>query len=182
VATKEVLREIRLVYGQQPYKLVANNKANMNELSKYYSGEQLQLLLKKGDSPYEYVDSVERFNKTCLPPTNAFYSTLKGEGISDEDYEHAQQMWRVFNMKTFRDYHNLYNTVDALQLADVFENFRNTFINSYKSDLVWNYTLPGYAWDVRLQVTAIRLQLLTAMKIVYKFHAEIRGGISSIMH
>jgi hypothetical protein len=62
----------------------------MNELSKYYSGEQLQLLLKKGVYPYEYVNSVERFNDTCLPPKEAFYSSLKGEGITDEDYEHAQ--------------------------------------------------------------------------------------------
>jgi hypothetical protein len=34
-------------------KLVDNNRGNMNELSKYYSGEQLQLLLKKGVYPYE---------------------------------------------------------------------------------------------------------------------------------
>jgi hypothetical protein len=107
---------------------------------------------------------------------------LKGGGISDEDYEHAQKVWKAFNMETFRDYHNLYNTADVLQLADGFQNFRNTFIKTYKLDPLWYYTLPGYAWDLCLKATGIRLELLTDMGMVDMFQAGIRGGISSIMH
>ena len=52
-------------------------------LKKYYSGNQLSLLLIKGVYPYDYVD------EKGLPPKESFYSKLTGEGITDEDYQHA---------------------------------------------------------------------------------------------
>jgi hypothetical protein len=36
-------------------------------LSRFYQGEQLEQLLKKGVYPYEWVDSPERINETQLP-------------------------------------------------------------------------------------------------------------------
>ena len=54
------------------------------------------------------MDSLERLDETKLPPKEAFYSKLMGEGISNEYYEHAKKVWEVFDMKTLQDYHNLY--------------------------------------------------------------------------
>ena len=72
--------------------------------------------------------SSEKLKETKLPPREAFYSRLNGVGISDEDYGHAQKVWETFEMKNLEDYHNLYNRVDVLLLADVFENFRDICI------------------------------------------------------
>ena len=49
------------------------------------------ILLRKGVYPYEYMDSWERFNETSLPDKTYFYSELNLEGITDEDYVHAQK-------------------------------------------------------------------------------------------
>ena len=49
-----------------------------------------------------------------------FFSKLIDSEISDEDYEHAQKVWKQFEMKTFREYHDLYRKADVLLLADVF--------------------------------------------------------------
>ena len=92
--------------------------------SKYYNGEQLDLLLRKGVYLYEYMDSTTRLSETELPPKEAFASRLSRNDISDADYKHAQNVWEQFGMKTLRDYHDLYNQSDVLLLADVFENFR----------------------------------------------------------
>ena len=62
-------------------------------------------------------------------------------------------------MKTLKDYHNLYNQVDVLLLADVFENFRNICIKNYKLDPAHYYTAPGLAWDAALKVTYVKLEL-----------------------
>ena len=59
-------------------------------LKKYYSGNQLSLLLRKGVYPYDYVDSIRKLDETSLPPKESFYSKLTDEGITDEDYQHAQ--------------------------------------------------------------------------------------------
>ena len=93
----------------------------------------MDLLKRKGVYPYDYVDSVEKLAETSLPPKEAFYSKLNDEDISDEDYEHAQSVWKEFNMKTLMEYHELYNKSDVLLLADVFENFRDVCVKKLRS-------------------------------------------------
>ena len=83
---------------------------------------------RKGVFPYEYIDSATRLNENKLPPQSAFYSKLTDSDISDEDYKHAQTVWKEFECKTLRDYLELYNESDVLILADVFENFIEIFV------------------------------------------------------
>ena len=59
-------------------------------MKKYYSGNQLSLLMKKGVYPYDYVDSMKNLNESKLPPKEVFYSALYRKNISDADYQHAQ--------------------------------------------------------------------------------------------
>ena len=67
-------------------------------LKKYYSGIQLSLLLRKGVYPYDYVDCLKKLDETSPPPKEAFYSKLTGEGITEEDYQHAHTVLKEFNM------------------------------------------------------------------------------------
>ena len=41
-------------------------------LNKYYSGNKLSLLLRKGLYPYDYVDCLKKLDETSLPPKEAF--------------------------------------------------------------------------------------------------------------
>ena len=148
--------------------------------SKFYSKEQMKLLKRKGVYPYEWLDSIDKLNETQLPSKEAFYSKMSGKGISDADYEHAKLVWKTFDMKTMRDYHNLYNQSDVLLLADVFENFRKVCKENYNLDPCWYYTAPGLAWDACLKLTKIRLELLTDPDMLLFFEQGIRGGISMI--
>jgi hypothetical protein len=151
-------------------------------LSRFYQGEQLEQLLKKGVYPYEWVDSPERINETQLPTREAFYSQLNGAGISDEDYAQAQNAWKVLGCKTFRDYHNHYNTADVLQLADIFESFRDVCVKNYKLHPACYYTAPGLAWDACLKLTEITLELPQSYEMMLLIKSATRCGISSIMH
>ena len=92
------------------------------------------LLLRKGVSPYKYMDSWERFNETSLPPKKSFYSELNLKDITDKDYVHAQKVWDVFEIRNLGDYHDLYVQTDTSLLADVFEKFRDTCIEIYRLD------------------------------------------------
>ena len=42
------------------------------------------------------------------------------KGISDQDYEHVQQVWNIMEKKTLGCYHDAYLKADVLLLADVF--------------------------------------------------------------
>ena len=153
---------------------------SFNNLKKYYTGNKLTLVKRKGVYPYEYMDSLERFKETKLPSKEAFYSKLNNEGISDEDYTHAKKVWKEFKMENLQDYHNLYNETDVLLLADVFENFRDICIKNYKLDPAHYYTAPGLAWDACLKITDVKLELLTDIDMLLMVEKGIRGGVSMI--
>ena len=97
-------------------------------------------------------------------------------GISDKDYEHAQKVWSVFNIKNFGEYHNLYLKTDVILLSNVFEAFRNTCLEYYKLDPAHFYTSPGLAWQACLKKTGVRLELLTDPDMLLMFERGIRGG------
>ena len=155
-------------------------KDNCINLGSYYSGDKFNLLARKGVYPYEYMDSLEKLKETALPPKEAFYSRLNDGGISDEDYTHAQNVWKTFKMKYFKDYHELYNKVDVILLADVFENFRNNSLTNYGLDPAHYYTVPGLAWDAALKVTDVSLELLSDVDMLLMIVKGIRGGVSMI--
>ncbi|XP_044739967.1 uncharacterized protein LOC123301296 [Chrysoperla carnea] len=140
--------------------------------------EQFQLLTRKGVFPYEYMSSWGRLQETKLPPKEAFYSVLTDEHITDEDYNHAIQVWNTFNLHTLGDYSDLYMKTDVLLLADIFENFRNTCIHSYSLDPSHYYTLPGYTWSAMLKYTNIKLELFTDIDDLLFIEKGIRGGVS----
>ena len=83
-------------------------------------------------------------------------------------------------MKNLEDYHNLYNRVDVLLLADVFVNLRDFCIKNYNLDPAHYYTAPGLAWDAALKVTEVKLELLSNMDMLLMVEKGIRGGVSMI--
>ena len=110
----------------------------------------LNLLCQKGFYPYEWFDNVNKFEFQGLPKPKEFYSCLSQKHISEDNYEHAQNVYEKLNCKSFKDYHLLYLKCDVLLLADVFENFRNTCINYYGLDPANYISAPSLAWDAML--------------------------------
>ena len=46
---------------------------------------------------------MRKLDETSLPPKEAFYSKHTDEGITDEDYQHAQTVWKEFNIESMKD-------------------------------------------------------------------------------
>ena len=57
---------------------------------------------------------MNKLDETSLPPKETFYSKLTGEGITDEDCQHAETVWKEFNIESMKNYHNLYNLSDDI--------------------------------------------------------------------
>ena len=58
------------------------------------------------------MDIWDRFNETELPSQESLYSKLNEEDITDEDYERAQQIWKIFKIK-IGEYHDFYLSTDV---------------------------------------------------------------------
>ena len=162
-------------------KLVSNLPAEaLKYTNKKFKGGKFELMTRKGVYPYDYMDSFEKFNKTELPTKEEFYSILSDEHITDEDYQHAKNVWNTFKLQSMGEYHNLYLKSDILLLADVFENFRKTCLQYYKLDPCHYFTSPGLSWDAMLKMTNIKLELMTDIDMFQFIEKGMRGGISYI--
>ena len=144
--------------------------------------EDLKLLTRKGVYPYDYMDTFSKFQETSLPDKTAFFSDLTGENLSDEEYSYAQQVWSTFCCQSMQDYHDLYLLTDVLLLADIFEQFRKTCLETYTLDPAHYFTAPGLAWDAALKYTNVQLETLTEIDQHLFVERGLRGGISMITH
>ncbi|XP_011859255.1 PREDICTED: uncharacterized protein LOC105556762 [Vollenhovia emeryi] len=142
------------------------------------STNDFDLLTRKGVFPYEYVDCADKLQDSRLPPRESFFSSLTGDTVSESDYVRAENVWKRFSIQTLGDYSDLYLKIDVLLLADIFENFRDSSINSYGLDPAYYYTLPEFTWDAMLKHTRINFELLTDIDMVMFVKRGIRGGLS----
>ena len=161
---------------------LANNLPSnkFNNLEERFTGKQLELAKRKGIFPYDWFDSVDKLKCDKLPPMEDFYSKLYETNITREEYNFALEVWKEFGCKTFKDYVEIYNLIDTLLLADIFENFREICFENYGIDPACYFTSPGLFWDALLKETGIELELLSDIDMFLFFKRMIRGGISMI--
>jgi hypothetical protein len=109
-------------------------KASFDELVKITPPEEFrnfrklklpEILLRKGVYPYEYIDNFDKLNEPRLPAKECFKNSLKNEEISEANYQHAQNVWKTLQCKTFLGYHKAYLLSLTVLLANVVENYRN---------------------------------------------------------
>ena len=84
--------------------------------------EQFEMVRKKGIFPYDYIDSINRFEETRLPKRRHFNNKLRDTKVEDQDYRRAKLTWKKLDCKNLGDYHDVYLKSDVLLLADFFEN------------------------------------------------------------
>lgn len=158
------------------------NRDQFIHTSQYFDNDKIDLVLKKGVYPYDFMDSIDKYNFTNLPDQAEFYNKLNRVHISNNDYEHATNVWKQFKINNMREYTLLYNTCDVLLLADVMENFRNVCMQTYKLDPAWFFTAPGLAWSAMLKTTKVNLDLLSDYDMILMLTKGIRGGLSQCCH
>ena len=161
-------------------KRVNNLPAEAFKYSKEVFKNDLQLMKQKGVYPYDYMNSSDKFNETKLPNKEDFYSILNDENISDDQYNHAKNVWNTFNLKNIGEYHDLYLKSDIRLLSDVFENFRKTCLKYYKLDPCHYFSSSGLSWDSMLKMTDIKLELTTDTDMYQFLEKGLRGRTSYI--
>ena len=118
------------------------------------------------------------------------------KGISNQDFEHAQQVWTIMEKNDGGCYHDTYSKTDVLLLTDLFKKFWNTCLKICKLDSAHFYTAPGLAWQALLKTAAeycghekrrkecevcpdeFRLEMLTDIDMLLMVQKGIRGGIT----
>ena len=164
-------------YRDHPYQLPELPDENLYDTL-------FELISSKGVYFYEYATSTDVLDETSLPIQEEFYSHLKDEHITDEEFARAQAVWSNFQMKKLWNYHDLYLITDVVLLADVILAFQKVCRSNYGIDPLHSYTTPGFGWQALLKMTDVELELLSEeQKDMYLFfEAAKRGGLSTISH
>ena len=105
----------------------------------------------KGFFPYEWLDDVTKLEHTELPPHEAFYSSLKGSNISDEEYAYCQKEWEDRNMSTFRDFLIWYNNLDVGPFVTAVERLQTFYFQKGIDVLKTAMSVPGIARQLLFQ-------------------------------
>ena len=138
-------------------------------------------MFKKCVYPYEYMDSVDRFNEINLSNIEKFFSKLQLKDISEKDYKHAKKVWNIFEIKTLGEYHDLYVQADTVQISDVFESFRSLCLKEYQLDPAYFVSIPSLAFEAMLKITKAKIELFTDIDMVLMTEKGIRGGLTQVV-
>ena len=136
----------------------------MKPLSQVFDSEVLDLVKEKGSYPHEHMCNYEK-RKEKLHDKNEFYSSLSGKGNSDKEYQLVLKVENKSEMKTMKDYHDLYLKCDVLLLADVFEKFRNRCLENYGLYPSHYLSAPVLSWDAILSMPKFNLDLILDVDI-----------------
>ena len=107
--------------------------------------EHFDMVTRKGVFPYSYMDSFERFEETQLPSIECFYNDLSDMSITESEYQHAQAVWKAFDMSSMKQYHDTYLATDTLILADIMTEFSKVCMRDYGLDPKHYISLPSFS-------------------------------------
>ena len=167
------LANLLVAKGQENLKLTANSIEDKS---------LLPLIVRKGVMCYNYITCFKTLEEKKLPAIECFFNDLTGKDISLDEYQFANEIFRVFKCRNIKDYLILYLKTDVLLLADVFESFRETSLSYYKLDPARYLSAPSLSYDALFKFTGIKLDLLYEVDMYSFIEKGIRGGMTNVSH
>lgn len=134
--------------------------------------------------PYYFFDGPDKWDYTIedMPRDDAPY--WNPQRMHYEDKEAIFENWHKYTFSTFRDYVRFYNMTDCLQLADIFESFRDSGFASYGIDPAFFMGTPSYTWAVAKReagLLPISPNDANGVNLIHELQQNIRGGIAQVM-
>ena len=158
---------------------------NFSLLDHFYRGytvEQRKLLKKKGNFLYSHVDSFTKLSDLSLPSLKNWKNSLKDNQFdaTKEELIQLNNVFKILNCESLKQFLELYLTGDVLQLACRFEELRSVCYNTYGLDCSQFYTASNLSGSACLKVCEPELELLTDRRILDMTERMMRGGLSSV--
>ena len=112
-----------------------------------------------------------------LPTIDKFYSSLKLQNISEEEYNKTIEIFNKLKCKNVKDYLEIYMKLDVCLQADLFNVFRNIIWNEFEIDCTKYITSCSLSLDLMLKYTGVKIQLLKDITMFDFVDSSIMGGI-----
>ena len=108
---------------------------NLNQknkiITKQHFSDNFELMKYKASFQYEFRTKENIYNEN-LPSIENFYSSLKLDNISEEDYDKTLDIYKKSNCKNIKEYLDIYLKLDICLQVDIFHVFRKLFGKNLK--------------------------------------------------
>ena len=162
-------------------------KGSLNDLSKNSNDENkiitrehfkdnFELMKYKVCFPYEFISKENIYNKE-LPLIENFYSSLKLNNISEDDYDKTLEIYEKLNCKNIKQYLDIYLKLDICLQADIFNVFRKCIWDKFEIDCSKYITSCSLSLDLMLKYTRIKVELIRDISIFDFVNSSILGGV-----
>ncbi|KAE8737535.1 hypothetical protein FOCC_FOCC017001 [Frankliniella occidentalis] len=150
---------------------------DMRVVRAYFKDDaKFALMTRKGLYPYEFVRRYEQFQDDRLPPIQDFYSSLSDETISQDEWEHANNVFQTFECKNLLEYAVLYCICDTGLLCDIFSSYRRTTYDVFQLEAAKFVSGASLSWACALRKTRLKIDLITDCDHFSFAERAIRGG------
>ena len=153
---------------------------NLNDkdkiITKEYFSDNFELMKYKACFPYEFITKENIYNEN-LPSIENFYSSLKLDNISEEDYNKILEIYKKLNCKNIKQYLDIYLKLDICLQADIFNVFRKTICDKIEIDCSKYITSCSLSLDLMLKYTGVKIELIKDISIFDYVNSSIVGGI-----
>ena len=152
---------------------------NLNDKDKFITKEHFpdnfELSKHKTCFPYEWL--TKNIYNENLPSIKNFYSSLKLDNISEEDYDKTLEIYKKLNCKNIKEYLDIYLKLDICLQADIFNVFRKTIWDKFEIDCSKYITSCSLSLDLMLKYTEVKIELIRDISIFDYVNSSILGGI-----
>ena len=153
---------------------------NLNDKDRFITKEHFkdnfELMKCKVCFPYEFITKENIYNEE-LPPIENFYSSLKLDNITKEDYDKTLEIYKKINCKNIKEYLDIYLKLDICLQADIFNVVRKCIWDEFEIDCSKYITSCSLSLDLMIKYAGIKIELIRDISIFDYVNSSILGGI-----
>ena len=145
-------------------------------ITKEHFPDNFESLKEKTCFSYEWLNKDNIYNKE-LPSIDKFYSSLKLQNITKEEYNKTIDIYKKLRCKNVKEYLEIYMKLDITLQADISSTFRNTFWNKFEIDCSKYITSCSLSSDLMLKYTKVKIELFKDITMFDYVDSSILGGL-----
>ena len=145
-------------------------------ITREHFSDNFELLKTKIAFPYEWLTKENLYDKE-LPSIDKFYSSLKLQNISQEEYDKTIEIYKNSKCKNVKEFLEIYMKLDVCLQVDIFNVFRNTIWDKFEIDCSKYITSCSLSLDLMLKYTRVKIELFKDIVMFDYTDDSIKEGL-----
>ena len=156
---------------------LSKNLNDKNKITtKQHFSDNFELMKYKACFSYEWL-TIKNIHNENLPSIKNFYSSLKLDNISEEDYDKTLEIYKKLICKNVKEYLDIYLKLDICLQSHIFNVFRKCIWDKFEIDCSKYITSCSLSLDLMLKYIEVKIELIRDINIFDYVNSSILGGI-----